>query len=67
MEFRLSFPLLCTYTADILIFLQKVVSFVWTYLGLMFPSYGNQSIDLHWKLVDRLLYDGNIGIKFIEI
>ena len=27
----------------------------------MFPSYRNQSTDLHCKSIDSFMYDGNIG------
>ena len=31
------------------------------------PSYRNQSIDLHRKSINWFLYDGNIGIKLVNM
>ena len=33
----------------------------------MFPTIGNQSIDLNCKSIDWLLYDKNIGMKKITV
>ena len=33
----------------------------------MFPSYRNQSINLHCKSIDWFLYEGNIGMKKVKI
>ena len=30
------------------------------------PSYRNQSIDLHSKLIDRFIYEGNTGIQCVN-
>ena len=32
----------------------------------MLPSYRNQSIDLHSKLIDWFLYEGNTGTQWVN-
>ena len=42
-------------------FISASTSYLEVYPNLrqLFPSYGNQSIDLHRKSIDRVLYDGS--------
>ena len=37
-----------------------------TFFMAMFPSYRNQSIDLHYKSVDWFLYEVNIAMKKVK-
>ena len=37
-----------------------------TFFMPMFPSYRNQSIDLHYKSINWFLYEGNIGMKKVK-
>ena len=45
---------------------KNVFNYLLTYQWAMFPSYKNQSIHFHIKLIDWFLYDGKIGSYWVK-